>query len=62
VIDQLTEDVAEVWFVGIQPDVVAFYFPMTEKVTAAVNTVLQRLGDWRGDGGFPWLVADEDQD
>jgi len=59
VIDQLTDDVAEVWFIGIQPDVVAFYFPMTEKVTAAVNTVLQRLGDWRGDGGFPWLVADD---
>ncbi|WP_413739082.1 hydrogenase maturation peptidase HycI [Sodalis sp. RH21] len=59
VIDQLSADVAEVWFVGIQPDLVAFYYPMTERVTAAVNIVYQRLANWRGDGGFPRLAGDD---
>ncbi len=59
VIDQLSADVAEVWFVGIQPDLVAFYYPMTERVTAAVDIVYQRLANWRGDGGFPWLAGDD---
>ena len=58
VIDQLKEDIAEVWFVGIQPDVVAFYFPMTEPVTQAVRALHQRLPGWQGDGGFTWLDAE----
>ncbi|XBS70711.1 hydrogenase maturation peptidase HycI [Acerihabitans sp. KWT182] len=62
VIEQLKEDIAEVWFVGIQPDVVAFYFPMTEPVTRAVNRLYQRLGQWREDGGFAWLRTDADPD
>ncbi|WP_413742455.1 hydrogenase maturation peptidase HycI [Sodalis sp. RH15] len=62
VIEQLKEDIAEVWFVGIQPDVVAFYFPMTEPVTRAVNALYQRLEQWRGDGGLPWLVPDNATD
>jgi len=62
IIDQLKEDIAEVWFVGIQPDVVAFYFPMTEPVTLAVNSLYQRLTQWQGDGGLPWLVAAHDGD
>ncbi len=60
VIDQLKEEIPEVWFVGIQPDVVAFYFPMTEPVTQAVNRLYQRLEQWQGDGGLPWLAADSD--
>jgi hydrogenase 3 maturation protease len=63
VIDQLKEEIAEVWFVGIQPDVVAFYFPMTEPVKQAVHTLYQRLGHWQGDGGIPWLaIADDDSE
>lgn len=62
VIDQLKEDIAEVWFVGIQPDVVAFYFPMTEPVTRAVHSLYQRLGHWRGDGSIPWLTMADDDD
>ncbi|QWA12280.1 hydrogenase maturation peptidase HycI [Sodalis ligni] len=58
VIEQLKEDIAEVWFVGIQPDVVAFYFPMTEPVTRAVNALYQRLEQWRGGGGGPPVVPD----
>lgn len=54
-IDQLKEDIPEVIFLGIQPDVVAFYFPMTEKITRAVETVYQRLPAWEGHGGFAVL-------
>ncbi|TKI05388.1 hydrogenase maturation peptidase HycI [Martelella alba] len=54
-IDQLKEDIADVWFVGIQPDVVAFYFPMTDPVVRAVRDVYQRLPEWRNDGGLAWL-------
>lgn len=60
VIDQLREDVDEVCFIGIQPDVVAFYFPITPKVNAAVAELYQRLADWRDDGGFAWLGLAEE--
>lgn len=56
VIDQLKEDVEEVWFIGIQPDVVAFYFPMSAPVVAAVDNLYARLAGWKGDGGFTWLA------
>ncbi|TSJ58159.1 hydrogenase maturation peptidase HycI [Atlantibacter subterranea] len=51
-VEQLKPDVGEVIFVGIQPDIVGFYYPMTEAVKQAVETVYQRLGDWRDNGGF----------
>lgn len=51
-IDQLKEDIHEVLFVGIQPTLVAFYFPMTDVVKQAVETLYQQLPDWQGDGGF----------
>ncbi|WP_263080256.1 hydrogenase maturation peptidase HycI [Endozoicomonas sp. Mp262] len=52
VIDELKTFVPEVLFVGIQPAIVAFSFPMTEMMTAAVETVYKALPDWRGAGGF----------
>jgi len=51
-VDQLKDDVGEVIFVGIQPDIVGFYYPMTPPVKAAVETVYQRLAGWQGNGGF----------
>lgn len=54
-IDQLKEDIPEVLFVGIQPTLVAFYFPMTDIVKQAVDTLYQKLAHWQGDGGFSHL-------
>lgn len=54
-IDQLKEDIHEVLFVGIQPTLVAFYFPMTDVVKQAVETLYQQLPHWQGDGGFHHL-------
>lgn len=54
-IDQLKEDVGEVIFLGIQPDIVGFYYPMTPPVRAAVETIYQRLEGWQGQGGFATL-------
>ncbi|MGP3590830.1 hydrogenase maturation peptidase HycI [Vagococcus sp. WN89Y] len=51
-IDQIKEDVGEVIFLGIQPDIVGFYYPMTEAVKSAVGRVYQCLDNWQGDGGF----------
>jgi hydrogenase 3 maturation protease len=51
-VDQLKEDVGEVIFVGIQPDIVGFYYPMTPNIKAAVETVYSRLAGWEGNGGF----------
>ncbi|WP_265438635.1 hydrogenase maturation peptidase HycI [Cedecea davisae] len=56
-VDQLKEDVGEVIFLGIQPDIVGFYYPMTEAIKTAVETVYQRLASWEGDGGFAALEA-----
>lgn len=51
-IDQLKEDVGEIIFLGIQPDLVGFYMPMNNKVVAAVEQVYQALPTWEGVGGF----------
>lgn len=51
-IDQLKEDVGEIIFLGIQPDLVGFYMPMNNKVVAAVEQVYQALPTWDGLGGF----------
>lgn len=54
-IDQLREDIEEVIFLGVQPDVVMFYFPMTEKVTQAIQVIYQRLSIWDTGEGFEQL-------
>lgn len=51
-VEQLQDDVGEVIFLGIQPDIVGFYYPMTPKIKEAVETVYQRLEGWQGNGGF----------
>ncbi|MEQ5126055.1 hydrogenase maturation peptidase HycI [Providencia alcalifaciens] len=51
-IDQLKEDVGEIIFLGIQPDLVGFYMPMNDKVVSAVEQVYQALPTWEGLGGF----------
>ncbi|MFO6297057.1 hydrogenase maturation peptidase HycI [Rahnella selenatireducens] len=40
---QLREDIPQITFVGIQPDVVAFYYPMSEAVEQAVIRLHQLL-------------------
>lgn len=57
-IDQLKEDVGEVVFLGIQPDIVGFCYPMTEPIKNAVEEVYQRLNGWIGDGGFTALTSE----
>lgn len=52
-IDQLKEDVGEVIFVGIQPDIVGFYYPMTQPIKDAVNIVYQRLEGWQETADLP---------
>lgn len=58
-VDQLKEDVGEVVFLGIQPDIVGFYYPMTEAVKTAVEQVYQRLATWSGYAGYAQLTAEE---
>ncbi|ALB62575.1 Coenzyme F420 hydrogenase maturation protease [Cronobacter condimenti 1330] len=58
-VDQLRDDTGEVIFLGIQPDIVGFYYPMTDAVKTAVDTVYQRLAHWEGNGGFASLDVGE---
>ncbi|MGL4429259.1 MAG: hydrogenase maturation peptidase HycI [Silvania sp.] len=51
-VDQLKDDVGEVVFLGVQPDIVGFYYPMTEKVKAAVERVYESLAERDGVLGF----------
>ncbi len=51
-IDQLKDDIDEIIFLGIQPDLVGFYMPMNEQVITAVQQVYQALPHWEGLGGF----------
>lgn len=51
-IDQLKEDIEEIIFLGIQPDLVGFYMPMNDKVISAVQRVYAALPNWQGLGGF----------
>lgn len=44
-VEQLKEDTNEVIFLGIQPDIVGFYYPMTAAVKIAVETVYASLAD-----------------
>ncbi|ENF9938229.1 hydrogenase maturation peptidase HycI, partial [Enterobacter hormaechei] len=47
-VDQIKDDVGEVLFLGIQPDIVGFYYPMTQPVKEAVDVVYSRLAGWVG--------------
>lgn len=46
-IEQLESDIEQILFVGIQPDVVSFMFPMTEKVKTAVQNLYVLLQENR---------------
>ncbi|SFN52568.1 Hydrogenase 3 maturation peptidase Hycl. Aspartic peptidase. MEROPS family A31 [Izhakiella capsodis] len=54
-IDQLCEDVSDVLFLGIQPDIVGFCYPMTAAIKHAVETVYLSLDDRDAPGRFPAL-------
>ena len=51
-IQQLREDIPQITFIGIQPDVVAFYFPMSAAVEQAVNRLYQLLPALEQDMGI----------
>lgn len=61
-IDQLKEDIPEVIFLGIQPDLVAFYMPVNEKVTRAVQQVYDALLAREGLGGFALFEGEEEDE
>lgn len=52
-IDELKTFVPEVMFVGIQPAIVAFSFPMTQMVKEAVERLYKQIETW--DGTTPLL-------
>jgi hydrogenase 3 maturation protease len=47
-------------FLGIQPDIVGFYYPMTQPIKDAVEAVYARLDGWQGQGGVAALEAAEE--
>jgi hydrogenase 3 maturation protease len=55
VMERLAENVPQVEFVGIQPDLVAFYCPMSERVRQAVERLYAALRDDPTLDGLPWL-------
>jgi hydrogenase 3 maturation protease len=57
-IDELKTFVPEVVFIGIQPAIVAFSFPLTEMVSSAVDRLYARLAGWQE--GSPLALADSD--
>ncbi|MDR3410333.1 MAG: hydrogenase maturation peptidase HycI [Formivibrio sp.] len=54
-IERLREMVPEVLFLGIQPDIVAFHFPMTDSVRLAVETVHSNLCAGVDPREYAWL-------
>ncbi|CAI1509481.1 hydrogenase maturation peptidase HycI [Serratia ficaria] len=56
-IDQLREDIPDITFIGIQPEVVAFYHPIGAAVQRAVTILHQRLHNWPAKGGYPRLLV-----
>lgn len=54
-IERLREFVPDVLFLGIQPDIVAFHFPMTDPVRHAVETVHADLCAGNDPAGYAWL-------
>lgn len=58
-IERLREQIEEVCFLGIQPDVVAFYCPMTTVVQQSVERLFAAIRQGGGLGHIPWLSAEE---
>lgn len=54
-IERLRETIPEVLFLGVQPDVVAFGFPMGEAVRQAVTELHASLVSGKDPGALPWL-------
>lgn len=54
-IERLRETVPRVLFLGIQPDIVAFGFPMTEPVRNAVTALHAQLLAGADPTALPWL-------
>ncbi len=54
-VEQLQDDVKQVIFVGIQPDIVGFCYPMTEPVRHAVEDLHRRLENWQEQEGISQL-------
>ncbi|HDR1022455.1 TPA: hydrogenase maturation peptidase HycI [Pasteurella multocida] len=54
-IEQLEEDIPSVHFIGIQPDIVSFMFPMTEPVKQGVTTIYDALKNWENGPHFASL-------
>ncbi len=59
-IDQLRPDIPEITFIGIQPETVAFYYPVSAAVTQAVDRFYRRMAHWLPDGGYPRLMMTND--
>lgn len=59
-IDQLKEDIGEVIFLWHPAGYRRLYYPMTQQIKDAVETVYQRLEGWEGNGGFAQLAAEEE--
>ncbi len=57
-IQQLREDIPQITFVGIQPDVVAFYYPMSPVVEKAVGRLHQLLARLETGLGIASYVAE----
>jgi len=57
-IQQLREDIPQITFIGIQPDVVAFYYPMSSVVALSVSRLHQLLPALESGMGIARYVAE----
>jgi hydrogenase 3 maturation protease len=46
-IDQIRQAIPKITFIGIQPELVAFYYPMSPSVESAVLQLHQKLQHWQ---------------
>lgn len=53
-IQRLREKIPQVHFLGIQPQVVAFQFPMSDPVRTAVTAIHRNLCSGEGFAHYPW--------
>lgn len=61
-IDSLKDDIPDVTFIGIQPDIVAFYFPISPAVNDAVERLYQQLENGLGAEGIEALVVERESE
>lgn len=60
-IEQLEQDIAEICFIGVQPDIVAFGFPMSTAAKQAVERIYQSLAHSQQVPDFEaFVMVDED--